>query len=81
MNLSDDEHVVLLRRRHYWSMCAGVKDFLFYKALIIYSTTFEDWKLARQSCVDKGLMNRNGTLTTLGRNSLVIANLSLTVKG
>ena len=82
VSLTDDEYIVLICTRKYKSSYAGVKDYRFHEARREYNITLDRWVIARQDCVVKGLLNKSGAITTLGRNSLQKgANLSLTVKG
>lgn len=67
--LSWAENVVLVATRSLKSSYGGISNYRFYDANRTVDITKEEWDTARESLIQKGLLNKSGALTNNGRNS------------
>jgi len=71
ISISDNERLVLQYTRSYKSSYAGIKNFRFYQANRDNGITLESWNTAKQSLIDKKLLNKRGAITSKGKNALI----------
>lgn len=69
-NLTDDEKIVLMATRSLKSSYAGIKDYRFQEARRHRGITKERYHDAKESLMDKRLLNRAGAITVEGRNAI-----------
>jgi hypothetical protein len=62
------EKVVLAATRSYKSSYAGIKDYRFHEALKDTGITKQEWDAAKESLVQKGMLNKAGAITNSGKN-------------
>ena len=70
------EKVVLSATRSYKSSYGGVKDYRFQEALRDTGITRQEWDEAKQSLIQKKMLNKAGAITNDGRNAIGNTNLS-----
>ena len=70
------EKVVLSATRSYKSSYAGAKDYRFQEALRYTGITKQEWDAAKQSLIQKGMLNKAGAITNSGRNAIGRVDLS-----
>jgi hypothetical protein len=69
------EKVVLSATRSLKSSYAGIKDYRFHEAFRDTGITKPEWDKAKESCIQKGLLNKVGAITDKGRNAIGNENL------
>jgi hypothetical protein len=67
--LSQDEKIVLCFTRSLKSSYAGISNYRFHEASRAKGITLNQWETAKQSLIDKGLLNKAGALTIDGKNA------------
>ena len=67
--VSQDEKIVLTATRCLKSSYNGVKNYRFVEAKREAGITLERWEAAKQSCIDKGLLDSRGAITSAGKNA------------
>ncbi len=70
-----EEKVVLSATRSLKSSYGGIKDYRFYEASRETGITKPEWDKAKESLINKGMLNKSGAITDKGRN--VIGNVDL----
>jgi hypothetical protein len=70
VELTDDEKTVLLFTARLKPSYAGIADYRFHNARQKTGITRERWDLAKQSCINRKLLNKAGAITTEGRNAI-----------
>jgi len=68
--LTEDEITVLLYTRSLKSSYAGIKNYRFYEAHNRTGITSEQWEKAKENCIRKRLLRKNGSITPKGRNAI-----------
>jgi hypothetical protein len=69
-DISWAEKVVLSATRSYKSSYGGVKDYRFQQALRDTGITKQEWEEAKQSLIQKKMLNKAGAITNGGRNAI-----------
>ena len=69
-DLTNNERLVLMYTRNLKSTYAGVSNYRFREAARATGITMNAWELAKQTCIDKGLLNKRGAITVDGRNAI-----------
>lgn len=69
VELTREENIVLVATRSLKSSYGGLSNYRFHEAHSETGITREAWESAKQSCMDKGLLNKAGALTVQGRNA------------
>ena len=67
--VSHDEKIVLTATRTLRSSYGGVKNLRFVEAKRETGITLERWEAAKQACIDKGLLDTRGAITSAGKNA------------
>lgn len=68
--ISENERIVLYYTRNLKSSYNGIKNFRFHEAHCEKGISQQDWDNAKQSLIEKKLLNRAGAITPNGRNVL-----------
>ena len=68
--ISENERIVLQYTKSLKPSYAGIKDYRWHEANRHKGISFEDWQLAKQSLIQKKLLNKAGAITPAGRNAL-----------
>jgi len=68
--LTENEITVLLYTRSLKSSYAGIKNYRFYEAHNRTEITIEEWEKAKENCIRKRLLRKNGSITPKGRNAI-----------
>ncbi len=75
-NITTNEKIVLIATRSYKSSYAGMSNYRFVEAKRQTGIRREAWELAKQSCIDKQLLNKAGAITPQGKNIVEWADLN-----
>lgn len=70
VELTTDEQIVLVVTKSCKSSYGGIKDFRFHEAHRQYGIERGPWLAAIESCIKKGLLRSNKSLTPAGRNAV-----------
>ena len=68
--LNEDEEIVLIFTRSYKSSYAGISNYRFHEAQRSKGITLERWENAKQSLIEKKMLNKAGAITNEGRNAV-----------
>ena len=68
--LSANEMIVLIATRSLKSSYAGISNYRYHEAHDQTGITLEDWNSAVQSCIDKGYLTKNKSITPKGKNQV-----------
>lgn len=66
--LTREEKIVLIATRSYKSSYAGVSNYRFYEANRQTGITSVQWETAKSNLINKGLLDKRGSITANGRN-------------
>lgn len=70
VELSENEKIVLQHTKSLKSSYAGIKNYRFHEAHRKTKITIEEWDEAKQSLINRKLLNRAGAITASGRNAI-----------
>ena len=73
--LSDDEKIVLIATRSYKSSYAGISNYRLHEAKRQRGITLERWEAAKETLIQKGLLNKAGAITVDGKNAVGLERL------
>lgn len=70
VELTSDEILVLSYTKQYKSSYAGISDLRYHEAKRTHGTSREAWLTAKESLIEKGLLDKRGAITAKGRNAV-----------
>ena len=68
MEISEHEKIVLTYTKSLKSSYSGIKNYRFHEASRAEGITLDEWNTAKESCIQKKLLNKRGAITIKGRN-------------
>lgn len=74
-DLTEDERTVLIATRSLRSSYNGIKDYRFQEARRVRGITRDRWDAAVETLKGKGFLQKNGAITTDGKNAIGFAQL------
>lgn len=70
VELTQHEKIVLRFTSGLKSSYGGISNYRYHEANKVHDISLDDWNAAKQSCIEKGLLRKNGSITNEGRNNV-----------